>query len=557
MTTFYINNIQYSTDKEQTILEACTENNIFVPTLCFLKSPKSVGGCRVCLVKVENFPKPLPSCMMKVTEGMKIFTDTEEVITQRKKSLLALASSHRFDCSNCLRQGKCNFKKLLEDNNITPPDTFLSKNINSSNCICLDTSKCIGCKRCEAVCARQGINAIKCQNVDDRRVATFVNTNAEKCEIGASLCIGCGQCTLVCPNASLSELSQTAELEKILDGTDLKVAVIAPASKAVFAEMFKPATEKQLVCALKRLGFDKVFDLSLGADITALEEATELEHRIKHNQNLPMFSSCCPSWVNFAHKFYSDIVPNLSSTKTPQENIGICVKTYFADQANIAPSNIKVVSITPCTAKKDEILLKPTIRGEKEVDLALTLRELARVIDQKNIAVNSLPEMEYDDLLGTSSTLGNNFGQNGGVLCAIAGTIAQNAGAEFNLTPTEITEEYATYLLHTADRDYTFLAVSGTGNMHKVLEEIKAKTITPVFVEVMACVGGCVNGGGVQRAATNATNLNKKVLARKNALAKISAKKPYSPKDNPDVIAFYNYLNSLDEKISLHNKKSL
>lgn len=489
-----IDGLEVVADSNQTILEVAKKAKIDIPTLCFLKGINEPASCRICVVEIEGLKKLMTSCTTKVREGMVVKTNSSRVINARKKVMELLLSNHNKNCLNCPKNLKCYFQSLCEKFGVNTEkyagETSFSLIDDSNHAIVRDDSKCILCGKCISVCAkRQGCSAItKINRGFDTKIGTAFDRPLQE-----STCVGCGQCVLVCPTGALTQKTEIHEVLDILDEKDIiKVAQVAPAVRVSIGEEFgEPIgsfAEGKMVSALKAIGFDYVFDVNMGADFTVVEEANELIEKLSSGKDLPLFTSCCPAWFNYCEKFYPDYVKNLSSSKSPNEMLGSLVKYFFESQGK----KVKIVSIMPCTAKKREILARGTI------DKSITTRELAQLIKLKSINFERLDDSKFDDPFGEYTGAGLIFGVTGGV--------------------TEAALRYATYKLTGKKQDIiegvrycdgvkevtvdiggkkvNLAIVHGLANAPKVMDAIVNGSKKFDFVEVMACPGGCVNGGG-------------------------------------------------------------
>lgn len=489
-----IDNKKCSCQSGQTILQVARENNIDIPTLCYLKGINEPASCRVCVVEVEGMPKLVTACSTKVRENMVVKTNTTKVLKARKNALELLLSNHNQNCLSCPKNLKCDFQKLCNQFNCNAQkfegELGNFKIDNSNHAIVRDESKCILCGKCVAVCAnRQGCYAIEKVN---RGFETKIGTAFDR-PMQQSTCVGCGQCVLVCPTGALRQVGEVDEVLDILDEKDvIKVAQVAPAVRVGIGEEFGNQigqfAEGKMVSALKQLGFDYVFDVNMGADFTVIEEGNELIEKLQSGENLPLFTSCCPAWFNYCEKFYPEYVKNLSSSKSPNEMLGSLVKHYFEGQGK----KVKIVSVMPCTAKKREILARGTI------DKSITTRELGDLIRLKGLDFNNLPESKFDDPFGEYTSAGLIFGVTGGVTeaalrYAVYKVTGQKTGIIEDVRYSDGVKEVTVDL---AGKKVSLAIVHGLANAKKVMEDIKTGNKKYDFVEVMACPGGCVNGGG-------------------------------------------------------------
>ena len=502
-----IDNQKISVPKGTTILQAAKEAGIDIPTLCFLKEINEIGDCRMCIVQVEGKRGFATSCIQKVEEGMVIKTHTPEIIEARHVMLDLIISNHDKDCLTCTRMGNCELQALAAKFNIqsiefkgerkeTPID-------NLSPAIVKDPNKCILCRRCVAVCKNiQKVGAIDCGN---RGFESNISTSYNK-SLKDTNCVYCGQCIQACPTSALREKENIDEVWAKLKDPDVHVVVqTAPAVRVALGEEFEMPigtnVTGKMVTALKRLGFNKVFDTNTSADFTIMEEANEFIERFKDNNNIPMITSCCPGWVRYIELNYPELVPHLSSCKSPHEMLGSLIKTYYAKKENIEPEKIYVVSVMPCIAKKYERQRKElSNNGLFDVDCVITTRELARMIKYANIRFNNLEDSEFDSPLGTSTGAAAIFGTTGGVMEAALRT-AQDILTGKDLDKIDFEQVRGEKGIKKATvningKDIKVVAASGLGNAQKIMEEIKSGEADYQFVEIMACPGGCIMGGG-------------------------------------------------------------
>ncbi|OGI25839.1 MAG: hypothetical protein A3J76_04840, partial [Candidatus Moranbacteria bacterium RBG_13_45_13] len=441
-----INNKLYPCEENDTILSVCKKNGIKIPTLCAHPDLlPSEGVCRMCLVETNQTKGPVSSCTQKVCEGLEVLTETKNVNRARKINLELLWADHAGKCASCRKNGRCELQNLAEEHNVDEfkfvprrgelkgedeldlvKDNWSHTVFDENNlCISRDSQYCIECRRCVRVC--RDIQAIEALGVNYRSSKTNVGTPYEM----PLDCIFCGQCSAVCPTAAITEKDDTEKFERALaNPKKMVVAQIAPSLRFTFAEEFgQPAGtawEEKLVAVLKEIGCDKVFDTALGADLTIVEEATELVARVRDRSNLPLFTSCCPSWVIFLEKYFPEFIPNLSSCKSPQQILGALVKTYWAQKEKIDPADIVSVSIMPCTSKKYEAQRKEmNASGRQDVDIVLTVHELARYLRKRKINPAEFKGKKFDPALGISTSAGILFAQSGGVTEAILRTAVE------------------------------------------------------------------------------------------------------------------------------------
>ena len=512
MIRLWIDDLPVEVEKGSTLLDAARNAGKDIPTLCYLKEINEIGACRLCLVEIEDSGKLVASCITPVTEDMRVLTNTEKVRKTRKLNLEFLLSNHKIDCPTCLKSEDCELRELAEklgmrENRFEGEKS--SFDIDSSTpSLFRDPEKCILCRRCVSVCEQvQSVRAI----VADGRGFNTVVQPAFYNSLSESPCVLCGQCSLVCPTGAIVEKEYIDDVWEALYNPSKHVVVqTAPAVRVALSEAFgeKAGTifTGQMVAALRKLGFDKVFDTNFTADLTIMEEGTELINRIKNNETLPLFTSCSPGWIKFLEHQYPEFIGNVSSCKSPQQMFGAVAKSYYAEKENIAVEDIVVVSIMPCTAKKFEAS-RDEMQGD--VDFALTTRELARMIKQAGIDVLNIEEDNFDELMGISSGAADIFGATGGVMETALRTAYEILTGE-ELEKLELTQVRGTKgdikeaEIAVGDLNLKVAVVNTLGSARKMLEKIKDGEEYH-FVEFMACPGGCIGGGGQPLPATEET----------------------------------------------------
>ena len=508
MVNIKINGVDVQAPQGSTILEAARIANIEIPTLCFLKDINAIGACRICVVEVKGARTLVTACVYPINEGMEIFTNTPKVIESRKKTLQLILSDHDKKCTSCVRSKNCELQKLCHDYGVDDAEKFAGtankfELDDSAAHMVRDNNKCILCRRCVAACEKtQGIGVI---GANERGFATFVGS-AFDMDLADTACISCGQCIAVCPVGALYEKDNTTEVfEALADPKKHVIVQTAPAVRAALAEEFgyPVGTDSQgkMFAALRRLGFDKVFDTNFSADLTIMEEGTEFLDRLKNGGKLPLITSCSPGWIRYAEHYFPDFLDNLSTCKSPQQMFGAVAKSYYAEKNNIPKEDIVCVSVMPCTAKKFEIGREnQAANGVPDVDFVLTTRELARMIDRAGLMFDALPDEEADAPLGLGTGAAVIFGATGGVMEAALRTVVEIVtGKEapsldfMDVRGIEGVKE-ATY--DVGGTTVKVAVASGTANARKVLEAVRNGEKEYHFIEIMGCPGGCVNGGG-------------------------------------------------------------
>ena len=506
--TIKINGMDVTAPAGSTILEAARLAHIEIPTLCYLKEINEIGACRMCVVEVKGAKTLVTACVYPINEGMEVWTNTPKVVESRKKTLQLLLSNHRKECLSCVRSGNCELQQLCRDLGVTDEHKYdgemLESEIDTSAAHMIrDNSKCILCRRCVAVCEKvQGIGVI---GANERGFKTYIGS-AFDMGLGETSCVSCGQCIAVCPTGALREKDYIDEvLEAVADPEKYVCVQTAPAVRAALGEEFGypmgTDVEGKMAAALRRIGFDKVFDTNFSADLTIMEEAHEFLDRVQNGGVLPMITSCSPGWIKYCEHYFPDMTENLSSCKSPQQMFGAVLKTYYAEKMGMDPKKIVSVSIMPCTAKKFEIgRPDQSAAGVPDVDYAMTTRELARMIKRLGIRFNELPDEGFDDPLGESTGAAVIFGATGGVMEAALRTAVETLTGEELPNPDFVdvrgTKGIKEASYNVAGMDVKVAVASGLGNARELLEKVKSGEADYHFIEIMGCPGGCVNGGG-------------------------------------------------------------
>lgn len=502
-----IDGIDVSVPEGSTILQAAKTVNVEIPSLCYLRDVNVLGDCRICVVGIKGRKDLVASCVTPVTEGMEVFTNTAAIRTSRKTTLELILSSHKKKCLSCSRSNYCELQRLSQEYEVDE-DRYADDEItydidDESPYLVRDNNKCILCRRCVSACSK--IQTVSAIGLIQRGYKVHIGCAFES-GLSESNCVGCGQCIVVCPVGALSVKSNVSEVWDALANPSKKVVFYtAPSIRVTLGEAFDMPigtnAEGQMVTAIRRLGADKVFNMDVAADLTIMEESNELVDRIQNNGALPLFTSCCPGWIKFVEHNYHEFIPNLSSCKSPQQMFGAVLKTYYCQKYNIDPEDLFVVSVIPCTAKKFEIHREANLTfGMQDVDVALTTTELAKMIKSAGLKFDELEKSEFDGPFDKASGAGAIFGAAGGVMEAALRTAGNILGGK-DFKKIDFTEvrgmngvKEATYKI--AGMEIKVAAVNGLGNARELMDAIKNGEKSYHMIEVMACPGGCINGGG-------------------------------------------------------------
>ena len=551
MVNIKINNVSLQVPNGTTLLEAAKLANVEIPTLCYMKGLCEIGACRICLAEIKGGRALVAACVYPVFEGMEAQTNTPEIRASRKHTLELIVSDHRRECLSCISSGSCQLQKLCHDYNVDENTfkgmTYEHKIDDSSPSLIRDNSKCVLCRRCIKACSDQ--QSVSVIDAVYRGFKTNIN-----CAFGHSLsdspCVYCGQCIVACPTGALTEKDDTQKVFDALADPNKKVFVFtAPAIRVTLGEAFDmplgSIVTGKLAAVLKRMGFDGVYDMTLTADLTIMEEAHEFLERVRSGGNLPLITSCSPGWVKFCEHYFPEFVDNLSSCKSPQQMFGAILKTYFAEKNNLDPKDVFVVSIIPCVTKKFELGRDDqAAAGVPDVDAALTTRELARMIKADGIDFANLPDEEFENPFGTGSGAGVIFGATGGVLEASLRTASHWLDENFEVInfnevrgPAGIRR--ATYKI--AGMDVKVAVASGLANARELLNSVKNGEEELHMIEIMACPGGCINGGGQPDQSDSVRNNVDLIAARTKAIYEADEDLPLRKSfENPEIKALYD-----------------
>jgi len=551
MVNLTIDGIKAQVPENITVLEAARSINISIPTLCYLKDINKVGACRMCVVEVKGARSLQAACTLPVAEGMEVKTNSKKVREARATILKLILARHERECLTCSRNLNCELQKLAEEMGIDTVDYEGERNHyrvdQVSPSIVRDQNKCILCGRCINVCKNiQGTGVI---NFASRGINTAVTTYFDK-SLAEVACINCGQCIKACPVGALREKDDRDRVWEALDNDELFViAQTAPAVRVALGEEFGMPVgtnvEGKMVAALRRLGFDKVFDTDFAADLTIIEEGTELLNRLKNGGKLPMITSCSPGWIKYCEHYHNDFLDNLSTCKSPHQMLGALAKSYYAEKMGIDPKKIFVVSIMPCTAKKFESKREElSVDGLPDVDAVLTTRELAKMIKEAGIDFTILEDDTFDKVMGQSTGAAVIFGATGGVMEAALRTVADILTGQdlqqIDYTPVRGLEGIKEATVKIGDNEIKVAVAHGTGNAGKLLDRVRNGEVQYHFIEVMACPGGCINGGG-QPIIMDKDKTEEVCRLRAQGLYKIDKNMTYRKSHkNPEIKALYD-----------------
>ncbi|MEF9945368.1 MAG: NADH-dependent [FeFe] hydrogenase, group A6 [Lachnospiraceae bacterium] len=550
-----INGIEVSAPAGSTVLEAAHIAGIRIPTLCFLKEINEIGACRMCVVEVKGARNLVASCVHPINEGMEVQTNTPRLLESRRRTLQLLLSNHERSCLSCVRSGNCELQQLCKELGVADESYFdgarneYELDTSAAHMI-RDNNKCILCRRCSATCEK--VQSVGIIGPNNRGFSSYIGTPFDL-PLGDTSCVSCGQCIAVCPTGALREKDNIDDvLAAIADPTKHVIVQPAPSVRAGLGEEFGypigTDVEGKLAASLRRIGFDKVFDTDFSADLTIMEEATEFLGRVQNGGILPMITSCSPGWIKYCEHYYPEQLGHLSSCKSPQQMFGAISKTFYAEKTGIDPKDIVCVSVMPCTAKKFEIGREDQSaagNGIPDVDIAITTRELARMIKRLGIDFTGLADEGFDDPLGESTGAAVIFGATGGVMEAALRTAVEKLTGE-ELAKVEFEEvrgtqgvKEATY--HVAGMDVKVAVASGLSNAKIIMDKVRSGEADYHFIEIMCCPGGCVNGGGQPQVSGEVRNFTDVRALRAKVLYNNDAHKAIRKShENPSIQKLYD-----------------
>jgi NADH-quinone oxidoreductase subunit G len=552
MINLTINNMPVQVEKGTTVLEAAKQLNIKIPTLCHLdladfKIVNESVSCRVCVVEEVGRSKMVAACSTPCREGMNIRTDTIKVIRARRMMIELLLSNHPTDCLVCAKNGECELQALAADAGVRsiryPGERTATKADYSSKSIVRDMSKCILCKRCLTMC--NTVQTVGALTDVGRGFDTVISTVFDK-PLHETSCTFCGQCLAVCPTGALTEVNNEEKVWDALNSDKTVIVQTAPSVRVALGEVFgmEPGTNVtgKMVTALRAMGFDRVYDTDFAADVTIMEEASELVHRLKTGENLPLLTSCCPGWIKFIEHNYGDMLNIPSTCKSPQGMFGALAKTYLAEKMGVKPEDMIVVSVMPCVAKKYEAA-RPELsieKGASDVDIVITTRELGHMIKEMSLDFPNLPDSEFDELMGESTGAALIFGSSGGVLEAAARTAYEWVTGEelenLDFTALRGLKGIKEATVPIGDINLRIAVASGLGNARKLLDSIRSGEAKYDVIEIMACPGGCIDGAGQPYAHGDTEIIQKRMNAVYSGDVKKAIRKSHK---NPQVIKLY------------------
>ncbi|HIQ70948.1 MAG TPA: iron hydrogenase small subunit [Candidatus Onthenecus intestinigallinarum] len=549
--TLTIDGVEVQVEPGTTVLEAARKAHIHIPTLCYLEGINEIGACRICCV--DTGARSLQAaCVLPVSQGMKVRTNTPAVREARKMNLELILSNHERKCLTCVRSGNCELQKLSHDLGVSEETRFEGRKTDRpiddlSPSIVREPNKCVLCRRCVAACAKVQKIGVIGPVMRGFNTAIAPAWNKQLAEVS---CVNCGQCIEACPVGCLHEKDDTEKVWNLLADPDRHVVVqTAPAVRAALGEEFGmpmgTCVTGKMAAALRRLGFDKVFDTDFGADLTIMEEGTELLGRLQNGGVLPMITSCSPGWIKYCEHYYPEMIPNLSSCKSPHEMLGAVIKSYYAGREDLDPNKVVVVSVMPCTAKKFEAQ-RPELsnNGLQDVDVVITTRELARMIKEAGIDFARLPDEDFDDMFGESTGASVIFGVTGGVMEAALRTVYEVVTGK-TLEKLEFEgvrgfEGVKEATVQMGDLEVKVAVAHGTGNAARLLDAVKSGEKQYHFIEIMGCPGGCVTGGGQPIVCADVqAEVNVKELRAKALYGEDEGKKLRKSHENPSIKKLY------------------